>query len=273
MPLGPIQIGLPELPPSGSDLHVAVMRSWLQDCDNHHKCQPRLSNESRSVTLPTRLIDVGTEDDDETLKLYETQPDDIMRYIALSHPWGPEPHFCTYPENIDEYKRTINFSRLPATFQDAVTITRALGHRYIWIDSLCIIQGPNGDFNAEAKRMENVFSSAYCVLAASAAQSQVDGFLKERDAREYLTMEREGKPPFYICRFIDDFNQHVLEGSLNKRGWVLQERALAHRTIYFTSKYVELDFRLGTLFNTNHPILRPSRFRICVQRVDFRASY
>lgn len=82
--------------------------------------------------------------------------------------------------------------------------------------------------------MEDVFSSAYCVLAASSANGQSDGFLKPREDRKFLTFLREGLPPVYICQFIDDFAQHVLEGPLNKRGWVLQERALARRTIYFT---------------------------------------
>jgi hypothetical protein len=170
------------------------------------------------------------------MTLHETREDESMKYIALSHPWGDPPHFCTFTSNIEEYKQKIEFGKLPATFQNAVTITRGLGFRYLWIDSICIIQGPDGDFNKEAKRMEDVFSSAYCVLAASSAKGQSDGFLKKRHEREYLTFVRNGLPHFYVCNFIDDFNQHVLEGPLNKRGWVLQERALAHRTIYFTNK-------------------------------------
>jgi len=98
-----------------------------------------------------------------------------------------------------------------------------------------IIQGPDGDFNEEAKRMERVFSGAYCVLAASRANSQHEGFLKEFEQREYLTFKRGNERPFYICKTIDDFNHDVLEGELNKRGWVLQERALARRTVYFTA--------------------------------------
>ncbi|UPK93045.1 hypothetical protein LCI18_003980 [Fusarium solani-melongenae] len=39
---------------------------------------------------------------------------------------------------------------------------------------------------------------------------------------------------FYIRETIDDFQQHVLEGELNQRAWVLQEHALARRTVYFT---------------------------------------
>lgn len=185
--------------------------------------------------LPTRLIELGNRDSGSA-RLYETQEGDTMKYIALSHPWGIPPHFCTYTSNVERYKQKIDCNELPATFNHAVIITRELGVRYLWIDSICIIQGSDGDFNKEAKRMEDVFSSAYLVLAASSATGQNDGFLKKREDREYLTFTRDRLPPFYVCRFVDDFNRDVLEGPLNKRGWVLQERALAHRTIYFTNK-------------------------------------
>ncbi|KAE8454271.1 hypothetical protein EG329_005196 [Mollisiaceae sp. DMI_Dod_QoI] len=214
IPMRRLQIGVPKLPESGSDTHFEILQQWLEHCDNNHSdCKP-------------------------LVKLYDTQPTDDMKYFALSHPWGkppPDP-FCTYTSNIEQHKQKIKVSDLPATFQHAVTITRALGLRYLWIDSICIIQGSDGDFNQEAKRMEDVFSKAYCVLAASSATGQYDGFLKPRENRNYLTFEREGLPKFYVCDVIDNFNQHVLEGHLNKRGWVLQERVLAHRTIYFTDK-------------------------------------
>ena len=84
--------------------------------------------------------------------------------------------------------------------------------------------------------MAIVFSSAYCILAASSNKGQSDGFLKKRDQREHLTFIREGLLPFHLRSFIDDFGQHLLEGSHNKRGYGLQERALARRTIYFTTK-------------------------------------
>lgn len=230
----PIQIGFPKLPEAGSQTHFAVLKQWLEDCDDKHpKCRP-----DNAKKLPTRLIDVG-ENDAPTIRLYETKPGDSAKYIALSHPWGDpkkHPHFCTFRSNIEQYKQSINFKELPDTFKDAVTTARALGFRYLWIDSLCIIQGPDGDFIEEAKRMEDVFSSAYCVLAASRATHQSDGFLKSREQREYLTFRRGTEEPFYVSQVIDDFNHDVLEGGLNKRGWVLQERALSHRTIYFTEK-------------------------------------
>jgi hypothetical protein len=41
---------------------------------------------------------------------------------------------------------------------------------------------------------------------------------------------------YFLCDAIDNFDLDVDQGELNKRGWVLQERALSRRTIYFTEK-------------------------------------
>jgi hypothetical protein len=184
--------------------------------------------------LPTRLIDVGGEGA-EVVRLLETDTTDIDEYVALSHPWGQGPHFVTDVNNLNQHKNGIELSNLPQTFIDAILTTRAINKRYLWIDSICIIQGQGGDFEVEAQKMETVFSAAYCVIAASRAHSHIDGFLQERSEREYVTMHTKSDgTPYYICENIDDFNLHVLNGHLNKRGWVLQEHALARRTIFFT---------------------------------------
>lgn len=231
------QLGLPRLPPVGSEAHFTIIRDWLDECDQHHEnCSPL---EDSSTRLPTRLIDVG-ETGEAGIKLYETEPGDSFRYLALSHPWGPDrsSHFCTYPENLSDHLQGILLEDLPKTFQDAVEVTRRLNQRYLWIDSICIIQGPEGDFNEQAKHMEGIFRQACCVLAASCAMGQQDGFMKPRDERKCLKIHQksDGRPPIHACNFIDDFQQHALDSHLNKRGWVLQERALARRTIFFTEK-------------------------------------
>lgn len=230
-----LQIGFPRLPTAGTVAHFEILRHWLAECNqNHTNCR---SFDSVKASLPTRLIDVGN-DDTSIVKLYETKTHDNLKYLALSHPWGPhiETHFCTFRSTLEQHKKGIRLDQLPATFRDAVRVTRGVGHRYLWIDSICIIQGPDGDFNDEAKRMEDVFSQAYCVLAASSARGQHDGFLKPREQRRYITLPQGSLPPIYVCEFIDDFQGHVLGSHLNKRGWVLQERVLAKRTIFFTEK-------------------------------------
>lgn len=90
--------------------------------------------------------------------------------------------------------------------------------------------------------MESVFSSAYCVLAASSAHSQHEGFLKPRKKWDFVTLtskkaRKNGEVTsgeIYVGPFRDDFKEHAINSPLSERGWVLQERALARRTIYFT---------------------------------------
>jgi hypothetical protein len=236
----PIQLGFPELPAPRSDTYFKILRLWLEDCDTGHRhCRGHVS-----TRLPTRLIDVGT-DSAPALRLVETRQNTgkVDKYIALSHPWGDpkvHPPFCTWRTDtlgdgntVEAFKHKILLHLMPATYRDAVAVTRALGVRHLWIDSICIIQGKDGDFNDEASCMEDVFSGAYCVLAASRATGQHDGFLAPRPARDFVTFQSLGGRPFYVCQPIDDFEQDVLQSPMNSRGWVLQERALARRTIYF----------------------------------------
>lgn len=233
--MGPLQIGFPHLPETEDSLKFGVLRKWLRDCDeSHESCKLR---ESSKIFLPKRLIDV-VDKLSPVVRLYETQPGDNVRYLALSHPWGDPPHFCTYPSNIERHKEGIRLKDTLKTFRDAISVTRMLGLQYLWIDSLCIIQGPNGDFVSEGKRMEDVFSHAYCVLAASCAESQRDGFLNPVQQRKSIAICQPGQDPVYVCEFMDNFDEHVLNSQMNQRGWVLQERVLARRTIYFSMKQI-----------------------------------
>jgi hypothetical protein len=231
-----MQIGFAELPNAGEPLHLEIIKQWLADCDTKHKtCAPRRDG-STGHSIPTRLIDVG-QVGEPTVQLLENAPVDAGGWIALSHQWGTGRHFSTNVKNLAEHKRGLDYENLPGTFKDAVIITRALGRRYLWIDSICIIQGDGGDFQTESEKMEDVYNGAYCVIAASRAAGHFDGFLQRRQKRDRVVTQPKGcSTQVYICETIDNFKEHVLDGALNSRGWVLQEHALARRTIFFTEK-------------------------------------
>ncbi|KAI1114936.1 HET-domain-containing protein [Nemania sp. NC0429] len=236
-----IPLGFPKLADVSSRTYFEILRQWLKDCDISHTGCHQEDAEKSLINVPTRLLDLEDEDS-RSIHLIETRHIQIsqiqnLKYIALSHPWGDKAehnHYCTTQETIAHHKAGIDIGVLPHTFKDAIQVTRKLGLRYLWIDSLCIIQGAGGDFEYEAKRMETVFSSAYCVIAATCASGASSGFLRSRPDRKVVRLERPGEPPLYVCESIDNFQRDVIEGPLNKRGWVLQERALARRTIYFT---------------------------------------
>ena len=237
-----VQIGFPELPEAGTDLHFGLIRGWLNECDTMHfkpACRPQNDThptEDTNIRLPTRLIYVGS-DGDDIVRLREMQTGDTVDWTALSYRWGDSPPFSTTRQNLVSHMMGMTLTALPPTFQDAIKVTRALGKEYLWIDSICIMQGQDGDFNSESKRMEDVYSGAYCVLAASCATDQRSGFLLPRVKRDFVTMSSTrggGCGKTYVCNMIEDFRGHVLQGALHMRGWVLQEHALARRTVFFT---------------------------------------
>jgi hypothetical protein len=226
-------LGLPQLLQPASPEHFTLLQQWLHVCDSKHKFCHR-EHRKGSLKMPTRLLDVG-----ETLRLIDSATIDTERYVALSHCWGfGSEKFCTDKSNITQRSTSIDLREMPRTFRDAVIVTRGLGIKYLWIDSLCIIQDDNDDWYKEAAKMEQVFSEAYCTLCASSSKSSSEGFLARDRQRRCLEIPASGTDKIYICPSIDDFHRDVELAPLNSRGWVLQERALSRRCIHYTSTQV-----------------------------------
>jgi hypothetical protein len=94
--------------------------------------------------LPTRLIDLKNL---ECLRLIVTAETTIQdrRYVPLSHRWGTlgsaeREAMTTTSANLARRLEGFGLSTLPARYIEAILICRTMGVRYIWIDSLCIIQ-------------------------------------------------------------------------------------------------------------------------------------
>ncbi len=116
---------------------------WIKECDIGHSCGSQ--NPSR---LPKRCLDLDPENE-SMIKLIDSEGQQ-GRYVALSHVWGGMLPIRTTTANIKAHQEGILLSALPRMFQDAIKVTRALGIRYIWIDSLCIIQDSKSDWEIEA---------------------------------------------------------------------------------------------------------------------------
>lgn len=163
------------------------------------------------------------------------------KYIALSHCWGPSQPLRTLKMNIGLHQDGIDLSSMPQTFKDAVTVTRYLGMRYIWIDSLCIVQDDVLDWECEVARMADVYGYAYLVLGASSASDGTKGFLGRRHySRGSVTVPCAASPRKFSkihYRPVLDHRKALFsanfDGPLSERGWAFQERALAKCFVSF----------------------------------------
>jgi hypothetical protein len=108
--------------------------------------------------------------------------------MTLSHCWGKQPLITLSVSNIDTLMNGISIMSFPATFTQAIEITRRFGVRYLWIDSLCIIQDSPGmkDWLTEASLMQRVYSHSQLNIAATASRSGKEGLFRKRNLEYYL---------------------------------------------------------------------------------------
>ncbi|CVL02562.1 uncharacterized protein FMAN_00066 [Fusarium mangiferae] len=139
---------------------------------------------------------------------------------------------------------------LPKTFRDAVAVSRYLDIPYLWIDSLCIIQGDTEDWVRESSRMTNVYSNAYLVIAANQASDSAGGCFHIRPSRVSANLALPGTGLVHAQLGVNSDELLFLSAKfsdepLTKRAWALQERLLAARTIHYNTGQMYFECRDG----------------------------
>ena len=218
-----------------SEKSLGRIRGWIRQCDSEHdhckKQEPRF--------MPTRLLDVGSAPSQSIRLVLSADSED--RYIALSHCWGASMPLITTSETTSLFQAGIIPSLLPRTFFDAVKVTRLLGIRYLWIDSLCIVQDDPEDWLRESAMMASVYGNADITIVASKASSSAEGFLTARHETHILKKESnlsgQEKDLFLVDReYYDNYISRALNSyqePLSKRAWAIQERYLSRRKVIF----------------------------------------
>ena len=211
-----------------------LVQRWLNECDAHKVCTPH-----NDTPMPTRVLALVGDDTQPSIRLIKTKGRQ-GRYLALSHCWGEagKHPLRTTSENYQEHQSGIPFSNLPKTFQDTVEFAQGIGIRYLWIDSLCIIQGDSRDWHSEAAKMGDVYWNATLVVAASGAKDSSDGlFISDRQPPTVLQLPYisagECKGTFNMMKLPEFSQSHPSAGPLERRAWTLQERYLARRLVAF----------------------------------------
>jgi len=141
-------------------------------------------------------------------------------------------------DTIEAMKESISMQSLPKTFGDAITAVKRLGVRYLWIDSLCIIQGSSIDWQAESSHMSEVYQNGLCNLSATGASDSQGGLFFNRDLMSVLPRKvlLEWIGVEKVEAFVVDtdmWERFLVESPLISRAWVVQERILSPRVIHF----------------------------------------
>jgi hypothetical protein len=182
--------------------------------------------------------------------------------VCLSHCWGLKPQLITTKKTLSDYEKEVSWGVLPATFRDAITVSRRLGIRYIWIDSLCIIQDSPADWARESAKMADIYANSYLTIAAASSKDGAGGLYLEDQRQKGVsltgttslgstytvrvqysipahTLVDDATPkgviqhPISVSSSINDIGGTREVFPLLTRGWVFQERLLSPRFLQF----------------------------------------
>jgi len=221
----------------------------MAECEaNHSRCQSDIKRQ-KGVLRGIRFLHLG----DKSVRLHDNvQPE---RYGCLSHCWGDGKELCktTVQNRTCHVEAGILIEKLPKTYRDAVIMCKKLGIGYLWIDSLCILQGDKEDWEKQASRMSDVYENAYVTIAAVGAQDASQGLFRS------TPMSRTGSPlpgfPWIHVRQkvrlpeTEEADYHTTTGdgwALYKRGWTFQELSLSPRVLHFGAEEVFWSCRTAT---------------------------
>jgi hypothetical protein len=145
----------------------------------------------------------------------------------------------------------IAMESLSNTFRDAVKVAREMNVRYLWIDSLCIVQNDLLEWEKESVKMGSYYSNALFNIAAVSSSDGSGGLFAFRNPFETTPC-----PVTVILPSSDAVGkQKGIEGFLGasvswdpalqvaifqrpplwQRAWVLQERLLSSRMLMFSN--------------------------------------
>lgn len=237
-------------------------RFWFKECKTTHaecRIQSRfvptrlldLASPERSGGVPVGLLDAASREVSNDVKLIDTRKNGIhsdanLEYATLSHCWGQTKHITTESDTRKRREAGIAFSELNRTFQDAVLVTRALELRYLWIDSLCIIQDSAVDWQRESSLMGSVYNGGVINIVADAAEDGDQGFLSKRSLSSFpysLPGEKSRGTLFMKPSKRERWIEY--SGNLRRWAWVLQEYTLSACSIRYNMNGLVWECRCG----------------------------
>lgn len=221
------------------DQNIELIKALLENClADHPSCHV-----TEQHPLPTRLLDLGEDSDILMVRVVPGSRcfEHLGRYLSLSHCWGNAAINAPWKLTMDrthEFSSGIPFNILPKTFQETINLVKSIGERYLWIDSMCIIQDSQEDWEVEASRMADVYGGSLCTIS-TATDSTSGGCYLPRDVAALQPAEwklsqtdfRDDQQDTTVALFPNYY--HGQYSPVFQRAWCLQERELSCRLLQF----------------------------------------
>ncbi|KAJ8111190.1 hypothetical protein OPT61_g6156 [Boeremia exigua] len=217
-----------------SMINISRLRQWLANCRHRHEsCNGALDTSAteRLYSNPSfRLIDV----DRGCVVSGKSEP-----FFALSYVWGGHIRHRALLSNIESLMQpgaiTTASENIPRTIRDAMHLTKLLGYRYLWVDSLCIIQDHKDDWAMIVLAMDAVYTLATLTICADGANadSGIHGITNGSRNLRQATVRYSADVRLMANRPAEFF---IVRSAWNSRAWTFQERVCSRRCLIFVDE-------------------------------------
>ncbi|KAG2045299.1 heterokaryon incompatibility protein-domain-containing protein [Suillus americanus] len=225
---------------------IKMVKKWIKLCHECHGdiCKSLLrigEHDNRKLPGFVRVVDV-------VLMAVVPAPAGC-RYIALSYIWGGiGAEYWTTKDNIADRGTPggLNTAKLPDTITDSILFVRQLGERYIWIDTLCIIQDNSQDKFAQIHNMDLVYGLSYLTIIAAGgttARDPLPGCRPQTRTQQHIEVVQG----LHLYAAPPRLKEALALSAWNTRCWTYQECALSRRRIYFTGQQVFFECQFDVL--------------------------
>lgn len=251
---------------------------WYKDCTEAHGdqcCNPPYLK-YLPLPNPTYLID--------TIRDCLCPAPVNASYVALSYVWGRAGAVKAFQSNLDQLQipgvfrgsPNNNLVTLPKTICHAVHLTRLLGVRYLWVDSLCILQDDEESQNDHLNRMASIYAHADVVIVSIDGEDSDHGLHGLENAPSAEPRHLEQKViPLGTMEIIErtEFSNESPRSSTKKdyfgRGWTFQEFLFARKRLCFEADSVWFQCCDSTRFEDHALPGRALNERDFILRVDY----
>lgn len=215
-------------------------KGWLDECLTSHTFCRASSLNSKSKTLPTRLLEVlhNQKESEPLLRLVATTTLKSVEYAALSLSWSLDrPQCILTTKNIGTLQEGgLCKDALPQPLKDALDACLRLGIRYLWTDSLCIIQDSAEDRKTECLAMASIYRNALLTIMMLDGDRHGPPSTPTHSATTNVSSAKEYSIDMSSDKITSTeppLSSHSHD-IWDTRLWTLQERLLSKRLLYVT---------------------------------------
>ncbi|KAI0452925.1 HET-domain-containing protein [Xylaria acuta] len=218
-------------------IDYSVICGWIGHCkETHAQCISPSFMPLKVINCKQRII---------------TKVLEHATYAALSYVWGSS---ATEEEPPAASQLPI---KLPATVEDAITVTLALGYDYLWVDRYCISQHGGDEKAQEIARMDEIYQGAEIVIVDATGDDPALGLPGVSRHRSVIQPHVATTTHTLVSLMSYPLNQ-VLASKWVTRGWTYQEGVLAKRRVFFTNEQVYFECSVNSCMETLcQPLIHP----------------